>query len=400
MATFYNHLAGLSVKHRSCAFLVRGSNRVSHGLKRSWPKPAVTWGKKEYRLPFDPNIPASTYLDNAIPFSILCHNPDAAALYFTYHAQLFFPHNKHSGSEKFTFSPALNRDHWTAAGLLTTEEVHDYRKGDKGPHELIGNILQWLAEGYYLEFRLNDYFIPGRTAYMLFNILRLNCIIGADAKEEYFWVAGSRDQDTYIVSKLHFKDFLSAFYDLPASRTLMPQAQIHWWKWIWKWRATDRSGAALPSTIDLPQLTAQISDFLEGRDSRINPNISIPNNVESHRTGAWGIDIFYAFRDYLEMVEKDSSPIDLRASRVLWEYQQCMLARLEHLEAQGVAIAESLTGGFTALEKVAAGIHQQARNYNGRKDPARLQSIQRDIGHIMKRMVPLMETLLASLKLS
>jgi MGT family glycosyltransferase len=314
---------------------------------------------RQVRLPFAIDIPIRSYLDHAFPLSIVSADPDHRAALYGSFIQLFFPEEKLE-YDRVLMLPSLRTPDWARLGFLdtTTMDLRSEQFGDR--LRFVAWLVECLQDGVYVEAHIDEYYLTGRPSHGHTHSVHDNMIIGADLDAATFVVAGyGRD---YEVAEMPFDDVWRAFAEArPGERHRRMIRRI-------------RRSAPRRAALDRAAIAAQLDDYLSARAS-VSPDEmrrDRPYWRARRFSGAWGLDVYDAFVDYVAQAARQSRPLDLRATRTLWEHKTCMIGRLTYLaEHQPDAGFEALARDYAPIERLARAVRFAAYEYNAGGDADR-----------------------------
>lgn len=304
------------------------------------------------RLPFATDIPVRSYLDHALPLSIVVHNSHHVDCLLGTFIQLFFPNDKEK-FDRVIMCPALGLHDWQQLGFLDVCERTAFATQLKRPADLTDAVIAHLGDGSYVDICMDEYFLPGRPCHREVHSVHDNMLIGYDLPSRRFYLAGYGTD--YEVSLVEFEDVQRAFYDAPRMQRKARRLNI----------ITPR--AAAPCHLDDGRLIGQLDDYVNGR-ATVTPEAmrSTPPYRKARRfAGTWGLNTYDAFIEYLRRTARDRGEVDLRATRTLWEHKACMLRRLRRLEAgELVPSHHGLSQSYRFVEELARSVRFAAYEYN------------------------------------
>jgi hypothetical protein len=332
------------------ATLVRAFLRRAPDL--AGPGPAAPAGvPSRVVLPFATDIPIRSYLDHALPLSIVVTEPGHRDALLSSFIQIFFPDDK-LDYDRVLMLPSLGFSEWTSLGLLERLPIDVNARALAQPERLFHRLVEQLNQGWYLEAQIDEFFLTGRACHQRVHSVHDNLLFGYDLERRTLLVAGYA-QD-YGTAELPLSDVLAAFY-------LMPKSQL----------ARRRLVAYRPCTaapaLDVEAIAAQLRDYLDSRASLSPAQLrrSPPYWKARRTTGRWGLATYAAFDEYVTRQASTGSELDLRATRTLWEHKLGMLARLRRLESLGCLRSEgSLAARYAAVETLAKAARFEAFEYN------------------------------------
>jgi hypothetical protein len=257
-------------------------------------------------------------------------------------------------------TPYLNNWQWQELGFLKIVTDDKFTMTDQMPNNFFEIVYEWLSEGCYLEVRLDEFYLPGRQKYLGSHNLHINMVVGIDMNKMECLIAGY-EQD-YAISRVTFVDLADAFFRLPRPSGQVDLLNTTYHKRIWKWFP-----CAPQKKVELGMalIRSQILDYLLGRDSDHRRIRGVDDQLAyTPTTGTWGLKTYDSWHHYLEKAKHLGTPLDLRATRALWEHKQCMVLRVPLLIKNGLRVGEDLIAGLTEVETLAKRIRLLAFAYN------------------------------------
>lgn len=304
------------------------------------------------QLPFLTDIPVRSYLNQALPLSIVARDPAYRERLFESFIQVFFPDDK-LDYDRVLMLPSLRAPDWERLGFLDTRWLNTHNWRLSRPAALMETLSDHLSQGSYIEIHIDEFYLPGRPCYGNAHSVHDNMLVGYDWTNRRFQLAGYGND--YEVAEFAFEDILKSFYHIPRSQLARRTLQLI------KPKPGPRRG------IDLNAVAAQLDDYLSSR-ATFNPEQM--RRLKLYRkarrfSGTWGLETYTALRSYLEASAEDSTALDLRATRTLWEHKACMLARLRHLEAKnGFRDGRLFSHAYAPVEELARKVRFHAYEYN------------------------------------
>lgn len=345
----------------ACSCSRRDFLRRKGSLLRALVRPRAAISHLTYRgrqdlpiraiLPFATDIPIRSYLNQALPLSIVSRDPNHRTALFGSFLQLFFPDHKLE-YDRVLMLPSLRAEDWRRLSLLDISIVDTHAAELTRPGALVDLLIEHLRQGHYAEMQIDEYFLPGRPCFRTVHSVHDNLILGYDLNRNFFDVAGY-GQD-YEVAGMRFEDIEKAFHHMPRSalgRRYLAMMRL-------------REGAK--PEFDLAGMTAQLGDYLHSRIT-MAPDVMRNANLywKARRfTGAWGLDTYEAFIDYVTRMGRGRKALDLRATRTLWEHKACMLARLKFLQEKQCLAKGQSWPAYAAVVDLAKAVRFEAYEYN------------------------------------
>lgn len=301
--------------------------------------------------PFTTDVPICSYLNLAFPLSIVARNPKHRIALLGSFIQLFFP-DKKLDYDCVLMLPSLRARDWSALGFLDMSVVDTHSAELRRPDALVGFLIERLHRGQYADMQIDEYFIPGRPGFGNIHSVHDNLIFGYDLTKRLFHIAGY--DKVYEVSSASFEDISKAFYEMP--RNFFKKRYLAMLKL--------RDDAA--AEVELASITSQLSDYVDSKPT-LSPSAMRKANLywKARRfTGVWGLDTYEAFIDHVTTRGRERKPLDLRATRTLWEHKACMLGRLKFLEEAGYLRERGMAEAYAPVEEIAKAVRFDAYEYN------------------------------------
>lgn len=305
-------------------------------------------------LPFQVDVPVRSYLQHAFPLSIVSHVRGHEERVHESFIQLFFPDRKEA-YDRVLMAPALGMREWERLGFLETREIDLRDPALARPEGLLELLVDALEGGSYAELHVDEFFIPGRPCHGRVHSVHDNLLVGYERPADVFHLAGYAAE--YEVARVGFGHVLDGFYRAPWNERRRRFLRL----------VTPRE--PVPRPVDAAAVARQLADYLASR-----PGMA-PDEMREARlywkarrfTGTWGIETYGSFRAYLARQAEAAEPVDLRATRTLWEHKACMLARLRHLEAECLFRGARLfSAPYAPVERAARLLRLAAYEHNAR----------------------------------
>jgi len=304
------------------------------------------------RLPFALDIPVRSYLDHALPLSIVAANPHHVDCLLGSFIQLFFPDDKEK-FDRVLMYPDLRLADWQCLGFVDVSVCTTWAAEVTRRADFTAALLEHLNEGRYIDICLDEYFLPGRECYQQDHSVHDNMLIGYDLGSRRFYLAGYGTD--YEVSLVAFEDVERAYFDAPILQRNRRRVHV----------VTPR--AAEPRPLDRGRLLAQLDDYINGTIT-VPPEAmrAAPPYRQARRfSGTWGLNAYDAYIAYLRRMVREQRELDLRTTRTLWEHKACMCQRLRRLEAEQL-LPRSLAASraYAIVEELARSVRFAAYEYN------------------------------------
>jgi hypothetical protein len=295
-------------------------------------------------LPFCKDPPLRSYLYNAYVTGILCSADNDISPYCFHYQDLFLPQEKlESGGSALHVRFVPEMTFWQAEqiGYISSSEWRDIDKyGDKlAPFCM--RIVNAILGGAYVTLFVNEYYIPGTAAYQKFDFRHELILVGTCGARNVF-LAYSYDADGQFAQilvpppLLHQAVFCTRDYTAGRYCCRLFGSEL-------------RRGPAPPRVLTK-------SDMAKSLEASF---------------GSKGFGIYDYFASYFNVVHMRGEPVDLRATRVLWEQKSMHLLAVRSFVED--AENESLNG-CSLLVDLARRIHLTAYAYSEKKSKADIET--------------------------
>lgn len=339
------------MRWRRTAGLLKAMLRPTPGIRDGGP---VGVGVQPERrgLPFAIDIPIRSYLNQAFPLSIVVADPHWRSAVFGSFIQVFFPDDKLE-YDRVLMLPSLYTAEWERLGFLRSCAIDTHSRSLAEPEALVRTLIAAISRDQYVEIHVDEYFLPGRPCYQKIHSVHDNMLVGYDAAQRQFQIAGY-GQD-YEVTTIGFHDLLRSFYYIPRRRLLDRSMRLI------------RRVAAGADAFDLTATITQLEDYVTSRATITSRAMrqAPPYRMVRRFTGAWGLDTYGAFIEYVTACARARRPLDLRATRTLWEHKACMRQRLVFLHDRGhLDPGRTFARAYADIEERARAVRFAAYEYN------------------------------------
>ena len=175
-------------------------------------------------------------------------------------------------------------------------------------------IVANINKDKYLEFWLNEKYIPGLRAYQLYNYTHENLVYGYDEVGELLILKSIFDGKPISIT-VSFKDFQDALKN--ADQRLASRFYLF-----------ERQASNAPYLIDVSGIKRQLTEYCMG----INPTLHYKNLI-TEEEGVFGLECYRVLLEELDGINKFLG--DVRISYVLYEHKKCMRDRIEYMIRYG-----------------------------------------------------------------
>lgn len=323
---------------------------------------------EELLLPFHLDVPLRSFLDVAVPISLLHYHPLCYNVAYSFNISVFFASASAWNTKVFRIVPTLDRSAWERLGLLHVLQIDSFKESSiTDSSALISAILSWVENNEYVECRLNEFWMPCRPLFMRQHFdIHMNIITGFSRRRQVFFVAGYGR--SYELSELSFADFSQAFYSAPEPQFRGSDSQFPWWKVLWRWTPLEKPANELHPFPDLSLIQSQLSAYLDGSVHGTPEVFARSDRQYEMEAGTWGLNTYESWRIYIDWVRAKRERIDLRATRTLSEHKLCMYNRVLLLRKIGVVIADDVVKSLSEVQERAQTVALQAIGYNRTSD--------------------------------
>jgi hypothetical protein len=322
------------------------------------------------RLDADVGVPIGTFLDYALPAAILLRRQWFWSIYCTYNIQVVFDEGDNWTSKPLLITPTVLAADWQELGALTISRVNEFTESQRETgKELLRGLSRYIAEGHYVELRLNEHYLACRPIYRRHHYdIHINVVCGIDDRERQVHLLGYDHR--FCESKVSFEEFLEGFYTPPLEQFRQKESQFQYWKGLWLWRPKEAThlNEQFPN---LSQIEGQLEDYLVGRPT--NPIVASP--TPCHGDIAWGLNTYESWFRYLDAVIGGRRALDLRATRLFWEHKCVGVQRALTLIKAGVPIDDETMSLLEQLRQTSKLIHMDAVAYIASKNLFLLKKI-------------------------
>lgn len=315
-------------------------------------------------LPLALDVPVQSYLDYSLPLSVVASHGGVPDIFYSWGVQMFFPDSMltpggRKGLHKFLLFPALNNWQWQALGFLEIECRTELRGQSPPKRELLRWLGGKMTEGWYPELRLNEYFLPGRPLFFgRAHNLHINMVTGIDEERDLVRIAGYGSK--YCIDDISLEAFYSSFTSIAEDGRNFDENSYERVVWLWRPRRSSHD-SGLRADLVMKQLEAYFASVsaLGHRVIATDDQYAYPED-----SGVWGVGIYRSWEEYLKTKARNRRPIDLRASRTLWEHKVCWMTRLRILAALKVSVAPDSIAEMQMVERTAKEFRISCFAYN------------------------------------
>ncbi|MEV5027399.1 hypothetical protein [Paenibacillus sp. LPE1-1-1.1] len=239
------------------------------------------------------------------------------------HRQLDFYHDSHNPDNLLqidAFDGLLWIDFFAGKEL-----VQHYKDG------MVDFLIDQLNMNKYVEFTVDEFFIPGTSFYKKFTMGHQILVHGYDLNKKTFNIATFIQEQFTIDAEISFHELLEAFQNAP-------------WFFCFLIRIPDEP---IKPVMDITKICNTIENYLAGRRSA---------NDESRQgqdTSVYGIRIYECVTAYVDCLINRKTHYDVRPLHLLWEHKKLMKMRIEAMEAADLLNPEQgVTVRYTEVESL------------------------------------------------
>jgi len=184
-----------------------------------------------------------------------------------------------------------------------------YHKGD-----MIDFIKSYIRHGKYVHLYLDEYHVPQRMAYQVFNFLHENLIFGYDDETETFDIVGFDDKIIFKQTKVSYTDFSSAYEDVDVllNSPTAKSGQFRFFNTINVFEKNSNAQYAFNSKL----IVETLYDYLEGHN--MSNRFSM---LREPWDRSYGMEGYHYIKSYYELLLQNRVSCDVRYLHNLWE--QC-----------------------------------------------------------------------------
>lgn len=178
-------------------------------------------------------------------------------------------------------------------------------KLEQNDNDIVDIIISFLEDGNYVDIKLDEYYVPERSAYQRNSRIHSNLIYGYDYSNSSFYIAGYANGDIFKKSLLSFDNFRHAFNRNTDNKIDLIKLHPYY-----------------NYKINSQIIKKQLLDHLNSVDTLAC--LSMNRNFESR--------IVYGLNVYDSLIKNFStSQYDIRPLHVVYEHKKIMVMRLKHL---------------------------------------------------------------------
>lgn len=333
--------------------------------------PKFTSGRKrrlvmrQFSLPIETQLCTSSYLAHALPLSIIQVQPDFSdswvcdkMINFVYHATYL---------NKFM---VYNTDwHFIGCGAIKENSIFFSNDCMSAVH-LIDFVRESLHNGIYITGNHNEKYIPGKNAYMKWDMPHEYLIFGDDPEKQIFRFVGYNAGSSFMVYEAAYQDYVNSLYNVfdkgMCFLLLRPQP--------------------LNCTPDMDMLIHGLSDYYRSRDT-----------VQYDEKGIFGFEAIETLAFFVADQAKSDGYIDQKYIRSYFEHKNMMSIRMRYLSDAGL-IDKSIADDYTPIKQTAEKIHFLTIKNNMVPQRSRVQKIkdmilsnQAEELHIFDKIQPMLK---------
>ncbi|MBO9598431.1 MAG: hypothetical protein J7559_11530 [Cohnella sp.] len=202
-----------------------------------------------------------------------------------------------------------------------------------------------IDEDYYLWTHVDEFYIPGTTAYQNKSYPHGIMIHGYDDERKVFHVVGFLSNQRYGSGVVGYDDMERAYFDfeLPEWKAYAEHSIL----------LKTYPGFLKANAFNLQWVMDQLQDYLHAKpsDQRMPAyELQLPS------PHAWGMDVYDRLQERLRRhIENTSYIVDHRSFFVLWEHKKMMNRRIAYMAREGYyACSPETAAGWSDLEKQAS----------------------------------------------
>ncbi|NKB72619.1 MAG: hypothetical protein GKR89_36570 [Candidatus Latescibacteria bacterium] len=193
-------------------------------------------------------------------------------------------------------------------------------------------IIGCIERDYYVQVFADEYYIPQRNAFQKSHFMHEVLVTGFARKERLFQVLGYNQYGQFLQSYVPFGQLALS---VRAVDSLSEAQGCFRADKIWLARYVEDETCEL----DLTSIREQLGDLLGSKDSSQRFRmVGPPEEVGAYRVSqdsVFGLEVYLAFRRYLEQLIEGQACFDPRHIYLLWEHKKIMAERLAYLEEEG-----------------------------------------------------------------
>ncbi len=302
--------------------------------------------------------PINCYLHHAYTLTVAMSHKDFSSWFFSNYIQLEF-----NSQVKI-----LNFLTYPICGTTVLCPLLDYRILDlefiyKSNIDIFDFIKTSINLGYYVITYTDEFFIPGRLAYVRKAHFRHDIMIyGYSSDKSTFNVIGYNENFKYTPSCVRFSEFESSFL-----------TSIDKTNDIILIKAKDSKSYNPSYEFDVENVKNLLSDYLFSKNTSANyRSLGKPNDCAS------GISVYGELIKHYESILKNDNNVtcDIKHFHLLYEHKKVMVSRLEYLmDNKYIDRRDDLITVFRNLQNEALNKRNVVMKYNATKNKAQLNTV-------------------------
>lgn len=369
------------------------------------------------RLPFNYNAPLKSYLHSAFLSGIITEDdfplPEVA---LNHHVQLFFPGRKSelecsypstkdniiTGSAKYEsltqvrFLPKMNMAAFKALKLIEVNRVYLRECLPLGKRTLCELITNSLNRGNYPMIFVDEFFNPSSSKYRHNHYFLHPCLIlGIDPKRNRFIHPCYSNTGSFTPGNIPYSLFFKGVSSCIKTKNVTDRQVL-----FWELKRIGRNSGGFNHDL----VRDQLLDYLSGQNNNekyYSGPFHVPNVAESkrdrdsyfpHPEDRFGIAVYENYRNYVNRAIESGTPIDLRATRILWEHKNCILNIIEKFTSR--TNRESIWSEYKGVRNTAHQFHLMALEWKIKRDPNIRKPLFKSLGTIRSKEEQVLRSLL------
>ncbi|MFC5404219.1 hypothetical protein [Cohnella soli] len=184
-------------------------------------------------------------------------------------------------------------------------------------------FFSMLIEKYYVYLKLNEFFLPNRSAFQRDHYFHDNLLHGVDEKNKEAFFFGFNKNKNYSSDSLSFEKFELALESTVKNFRIEKETSLFSCT-LFRARLNGQY------SFDLKLVLESLQDYIIPRNSSINfANIKNIQNTDAY---AFGIEIYSTLNEYLGLLSEKKVNFDIRPFQLLWEHKKCMVSRVSFIK--------------------------------------------------------------------
>lgn len=284
----------------------------------------------KYVLPFSIDVEMRMYQDKAFPLGIIKANLNDYDIWLC--GKLINCVYKYSG-----VFDVIDDDLWSINdGLAFVQNIYVAPESLAfSGFDLIEFNKSMLRTGHYITGTYNEYYIPGKHAYLNYDFNHDYVIFGYDDSTKVFKSATYLPNSMYGYVDITYDDYLQAVTMNKISRANVDYFQIN---------------SSYVPNIEVTALVSKLKDYLYCK-----------KNGQTVDDRVFGVNVWSELAKYVLSVKEN---IDLRYGRMYMEYHGLMLKRIQVLKKLGYIDNAILEQKYQELYHCASQVHHSFIKYN------------------------------------